>query len=452
MILVQNLHLPLNGNKITFILVVMCLLVVSCKPKQKLVNDRSTRVITNNTTKAKSKVDTIQWTEEILVNEISKMTDQPVELKDQYKIALFIPFNTGNYNSNDFVKQGSSEIRFANYYNGIKMALENLKQEGANFYVNVFDSDSENFEAKLNQCTDYDVVIGPYSRNRLKTAADFCKKNEIVNISPWQASSKITSDNPFHVQLRPNQTDYYEAILQDAITKYSAEQIFLLGRPDKTDRGRIGYFQKMASAMQNLPKGQKPLNEYSIELDSLDNEALTYDKIFIDGDVSVFILPQWSSEDEGFLYDCLRKLAIEKTYHSVVVYGMPIMIDSDRISFDYFQNLNIKVARAKWVDRTDPKVQSFRSSYFQRFNALPVSDALDGYDMMLYIGRNLVKDGKTFQFTLDQDRERYLQTAFDVQKVMQEGEERLDNFNNINYFQNRQLDIISFERDRLIRN
>lgn len=452
MILAQNRHLPLSGNKLAFVLILLSLLVFSCKPKKDLVDTRSTRVITNNATKAKSKVDTIQWTEEILENEISRMTDQPAELRDQYKIALFLPFSTSNFNPSDFMKKGSSEIRFANYYNGIKMALDELQAEGANLYVNVQDSESDSFEAKLNQCSDYDVVIGPYSRNRLKTTADFCKKNEIVNISPWQASSKITSDNPFHVQLRPNQTAYYAAILKDALSKYNPDQIFLLGRPDKRDKGRIGYFQKLANAEKNLPKGEKSLNEYLIEVDSLDNEALTYDELFLEDNTSVFILPQWSSEDEGFLYDCLRKLAIEKTDHSVVVYGMPIMIDSDRISFDYFQNLNIKVARAKWVDRNDPKVRSFRSNYFERFDALPVNDALDGYDMMLFVGRNLMKDGKTFQYTLDQDRDSYLQTSFDVQKVMLSGDDRLDNFNNINYFENRKLDIISFDRDRLIRN
>ncbi len=453
MISVRNLLQPLSGNKIFVIFLISILSFTSCKTKKKISDTPKTRPSTSQPTRPgpKSKVDTIRWTESVLDNADAIVVEQSAEFKTNYKLAILIPFESNRYEPSQFERFGSKENRFANYYNGVKLALEELEREGANFTVKIIDSGVGNLNPKLNQLKDFDLIIGPYSRDQLKETALFCKKNEIVNVSPWQASSKIAKDNPYHIQLRPNQTAYYDAMVKHALSKYDVDQIWMVGRDTKTDSGRINYFQRSAAALLNTPKGQNPLNEYIVDVDSLINDATTYDELFIEDKENVFLFPQWSSEDEPFLYDCLRKLAVEKGSNDLVVYGMPVMIDSEKISFDYFQNLDIHVTRAKWVDRHDPKVKSFRKYYFDRFNALAEDDALDGYDMMLFIGANLIKDGKTFQHTLDQDNSRYLQTSFDIQKVSLSETDRLENFNKIDYFENRNLDIIRFRKDRLIR-
>ena len=453
MISVQNRLLPLNGSKLALLFIFCMLLVSSCKTKKKVTSNKGPRTTTPQTTRPspKSKVDTIQWTEEVLANDATIINETVTETKDSYNISLLIPFESSRYDPNQFLAKESSENRFANYYNGVKLALDKLRSEGANFNVKVIDSEAGDFTSKLKSLDNQDVIIGPYNRDRLKETAAFCRKNEIVNISPWQASSKIATDNPFHVQLRPNQTSYYNAMLNHALKKYTADQIFMIGRETSRDKGRINHFQNTAKAILNHKSSSKPLNEYFVNVDSLINDATTYDSIFVENKTNVFLFPQWSSDDESFLYSCLRKLAIEKGSNDFVVYGMPILIDSDKITFDFFQNLDIHCTRAKWVDKSDPVVEDFRRFYFERFSALPEDDALDGYDMMMFIGSNLAKEGKNFQYRLDKDRNDYLQTSYDIQKVTLDKSSQTDNFNQIDYFENRQLDIIRFRQDRLIR-
>ena len=453
MILVQNRRQLLNGSKHLMLFFFCMILVSSCVPKKKVTSDKGPRNTSQQTSKPgpKSKVDTIQWSEEVLANHSSILNETPKEIKSSYKVALMIPFESSRYEPKQFLAKESAGNRFANYYNGVRLALEKLESKGASFSVQVIDSEAGDFTNKLNRLEDQDVIIGPYSRAQLKETASFCRRNEIVNVSPWQASSKIASDNPFHIQLRPNQTAYYDAMIEHALDKYDANQIFMIGRDTKTDKGRIGYFQRTALDILNQKSPAKPLNEYYVNVDSLINDATTYDSIFIQDKTNVFLFPQWSSDDESFLYSCLRKLAIEKGSNDFVVYGMPIMIDSDKITFDFFQNLDIHCTRAKWVDKKDPKVEEFRKYYFQRYKALPEDDALDGYDMMMFIGSNLMKEGKTFQYKLDQDRGEYLQTSFDIQKVNLDKSAQNENFNQIDYFENTKLDMIRFMQDRLIR-
>jgi len=458
MISVPNRQQPLSGNKLSILLFGILLLFSACKTTKKSSTSRTstntdrTRTTTNNSRSNKAKVDTIYWKEEKLDAEIAVMTDQNMEKKGDYAVTLFIPFNSDNYSPSSLMKKGSQDFRFANYYAGVKMALKDLEREGVSMTVNVKDSESGDFTQKLNNQEKTDVIIGPYNRTQLKQTAEFCRRNKIVNVSPWQSSSKITEDNPYHVQLRPNQTAYYDAMVTDALQNFRSDQIYVIGRDSNKDQGRIRYLQKTAAALKNMDENAKPLQVYTVDPDSLINDALTYDEIFDPLNPSVIIFPHWSSEDESFIYDCLRKLAIEKGQSNLTVYGMPIFIDSDKITFDYFQNLNIRVARAKWVDRNDPKVKDFKNRFYQTYNALPADDALDGYDMMMFIGSNLWENGNKFQHVLDQDNQSYLQTSFDVQKVISKDAKRLDNFKSVNYFENRNLDIISFQRDRLVRN
>jgi len=453
MILAQSRRLLLNGSKILLLSLFCIVLVSSCTPKKKITTNDGPRTTSQQTSKPgpKSKVDTIRWTEEVLANDPEIFEEVPKELKSAYRVTLLIPFESNRYDPKQFLAKESSGTRFANYYNGVKLALEELESEGASITVKVLDSETGDFTSKLNRLTDQDVIIGPYGRDQIKETAAFCRKNEIVNVSPWKALTKIASDNPYHVQLRPKQTAYYDAMLKHALSKYEPSQIFMIGRDTKKDRGRINYFHRAALAELNQKSPAKPLNEYFVNTDSLINDAITYDSIFIEDRQNVFLFPHWSAEDESFLYSCLRKLAIEKGNNDFVVYGMPVMIDSDKFTFDFFQNLDIHVTRARWVNKTDPDVVAFRKYYYQRFKALPEDDALDGYDMMMFIGSNLVKEGKTFQYTLDQDQSQYLQTSFDIQKVTLDASSQNDNFNQIDYFENRKLDMIRFQRDRLIR-
>ncbi len=458
MILAQNRLRLLSGNNILFGLVFFCFLLTSCKTKKPMTN---TRPVNNSPKYAKStiksKVDTIQWTEK-KVNSvqssgsvISPMSDMPMEKKSEYKVVLFIPFKSGNYNPDKLLIGGTSENRFSNYYAGVKLALDDLKFEGVNIDVEVFDSESGDFQKKLNTAVDADIIIGPYDRNQLKKAAEFCKKNQIVNISPWQSSSKITSNNPYYVQLRPSLTKYYDAIVEDAVQQYRKDQVFLLGRDNKKDLARMNHMQKTAAALTNDQSGQKYFQEFIINPDSLVSEATTYDEIFSPDETTVFILPNWSGEDEDFIYNALRKISAEKLARTVIVYAMPIALDSENINFDFYSNLNIKVARAKWVDKNDNKIQQFRTRFFNTYNALPVNDAYDGYDMAKFVLGNLWRNGKTFQHILHMDNSQYLQASFDVIKVFNEEDASLDNFNNINYYQNFNVDIIEFRNGKLQR-
>jgi len=449
---VQNHQRLLNGNKI-FCFIIACLLLslYACNGTKKVAN---TKVINPSTSKDKDsvqrgggKVDTIHWTEIDRTKEYnSTIENLDLEKKDRYKVSLLFPFEIGTSDSRDVMDQQSKLGKMTNYYSGVRMALDQLESEGINLDVDVFDAESGNFDMKLQQCRSSDVIIGPRSREHLSIAANFGKNNNIPVISPWRSSTKTTSDNNFFVQLKTSLRSHFTKIVEHAKAEFSDDQIFLLGRKrTKTDYSYMKYMQQLAAAINN-DGNENPLQEFYLDEDSLRLGEFAFDSIFIEDQTTVFLLPNHSfSADEDFVYNTARKMNGEKGLENVILYGMPILLESDKIKFDLHRGLNMRICRSSYVDRNNIQIKEFRKSYFEQYGGFPSDEAMEGFDMMIFIGRSLYNYGRKFQYFLDTYESSLLQTKFDVKKVFKDGAE--DNFKNIQYFQNDHLYILTFENN-----
>jgi hypothetical protein len=208
-------------------------------------------------------------------------------------------------------------------------------------------------------------------------------------------------------------------------------------RDTKTDRSWLKYFQAAAKSAYNLTE-EKPFTEYFIKEDSVNQGSNVFGPMLNKGK-RVFVFPNYSYKDEMYLYGAMRRLQAEKAGRHVNVYGMSILKDSEKMTFDYFQQLNIRIPTSKYVDSESEEVKAFDAKFYDKFGALPDIDAYEGCDNLLFIGRNISKYGRNFQYNLNEDRGYYLQTSFDIQPF--KGEESV---NSLDYFENKHLDILEF--------
>jgi len=415
MISVPNLQRLLSGNRLnttSAILLVVVLLLSACGGTDQAVN-RTPRTKTPTPEKdtevtkvvKKDKVKEVEWKEgkdekKPPIEEPKKVTIDDVEIlkEDVYDITYFLPFDARQYG------------------------------DGSNA------SD----------------IVGPYSRKALKVAADYAAKQHIPLVSPWQASSKIAKENPYYIQLRPNLDEHYVSIFSDIKNNYQdLEHVHIIARnTDIKDSKRLKKLQRMAKKVWG-DSDENHLQELLVVQDSIDYGQTAFDSIFVTDQPNVMIIPNWSFEDEAFIYGTLRRLSVEKGITDVVVYGMPIMIESDKINFDHYSALNMKVARSKFVDERDGDVNRFKSDFLRKYGALPTDDAYEGYDNLMYIGRNLTEYGKNFQYFLGKDDGYYLQAGYKVSPT-KKGQEMKDP-RDVDYFENKNVDIIEFENNRFVR-
>lgn len=454
MISVRNHQLQSSGNKLAGLIVLLVALLLSaCKTKDQL--PRKPRTTTpppkkKQVLKPKPKVDTVQWTEverEVKSEDPDKGDEfEGASSRSSYDVAVLFPFDAAS------MKEATdTDDRFVNYYGGMLMALDILNNQGKQLNVSVRDIGDRNtkLDDEVAQLVGgADLVIAPFHKRQVKAVAQYGLRKKTTVVSPWLVSSKVTKDNPYYVKLMPDLTDYYQAIMSDITSRYHKEQVVIIG--NDSDGSKIKYLQGLAKAMYGTGN-DLAIEQYIVDQDSLMNGETAFDSIFYRQDDLVVVIPNYSNSDESFVYNCVRRLAVEKGEKKVVTYGMPLILDSDRMEYDYFKSLNMHVARSKYVDREDHRVQSFKRDYYARFGAIPTDDSYEGYDMMMYVGESLWESGKTFQTRNSGISDKYLQSSFLIAGKPKKDVEMVTGPEDVEYYSNKKIDIISFKDGRFTR-
>lgn len=453
MISVRNRRQLLSGNKYVYLLL-LSLVVSACSTTERLPRrTKKKQDKTNKRIEIEPKLDTIVWTE-VDEDEKPPITDgdskRKLNLLDDYVVDVLFPFDLSELAKEELT---DSDNRYLQYYAGMLMAIDILDKQGKKMTINIKDIGDRKADVKRSVSRlvskNSNVIVAPFHKEQVKAVADYGKRKQIPVVSPWLVSSTVTKENPYYIKLMPDITEYYFAIMEDISRRFNKNQLVLIG--DKGDRNKLDYLQELASTLfTDLEEGEK-VQEFIVNTDSLANGVTAFDNIFNRRDTLVVLIPNYSGSDESFLYGCVRRLSVEKGDTPVVVYGMPILLNSDRMEYDYFYGLNMCVARSKFVDKYDNRVKAFERDFIARFGSIATEDAYEGYDMMMFLGESLWKYGTSFQYHLDRKSTYYLQSAFDIQKKHPKSALESEKFDEIDYFVNKQVDIIRFKDNKFSR-
>ncbi len=414
-------------------------------------------------TEVTGQVDTVKWTDAspsvsdpIDSDPSQYLEEEPTEPQEEnpnetgvfttYNVAIMIPFNSHKVNA---LEGGihSSSFSALHYYEGAKMALDELNADGVNLNVSVMDTKRSESEVEnlLNRSTllNAHMIIGPYSSKPLVKVAEFSKKNKKPLLSPVNTSGTITSQNPYYVQINPSLESHCRAITAHAVERYEDDQIVLVCRNKEAEVKRLKYFQdanKEIKGSMATPKFKEFIIDATVaeeygELDLL--PLIKTDK------TTVFILPSYSNET--FISNFMRQLAISKGPNKVVVYGMPKWMKFNRISYDYYERLNVHVSSANYVNKDDFKIKEFYRKFYERYGTLPRENAFQGYDAVMYFGKQLNKHGMNFVTEIDSEFEEHLSTKFEFERNVNAADAANENFDKINFVENKFVNILRFK-------
>jgi hypothetical protein len=465
MISAPNLLQQLNGNRF-FMLLLFAFLLSSCTVLKPSDDDKSSSKVyypdkeKKDTVKDTIKPDTLQWIKNEKIEEVKEQPDTTKELgdkstdfKESYKIDILIPMDSYTVVGNLEDIEQSSTNSMLHYYAGMIMALVELKEKGANLVVNVYDAPVDSDRTKdylaIAKRDKPDLIIGPNEKEQLKKVNEFCRENAIMVVSPWKAIPNSSGNNPYYIQLKPSLETYYEKMVQDIDERFNTDEIYLIGLDDASSRSRIKNIQSIHNKNISLPNDY---NTLFINQAILESENPVLKQIFSGaGKRKVIILPNWSFRDEDFLFSCLRKINLEKGTYQIEVYGMPIMLNSEKISYDLFKSLNIRIVSPNFLDDTDYLIKEFKSDFYKQFNVFPEAEAYEGFDMMSYLGSILIEHGRKFNEAIENHEIEMLTTGYKITRKNQETENANPEVNSSGYFENKKLYIIGFENNKFVK-
>ena len=454
MISVLNLRRRLNGNNpVFFMLLLMGLSLASCGAFKK-ASDKDTKsertepeeitgkkVYNPKTgryeypTEVTQEMDTIKWKDNTNTADpisSSNTSDRPggnsdtgpggeigdpdTQRKAVYKVAVMLPFMTNKSSQGSGVDTRAK--RSIQYYGGMKMAFDKLDRLGVRLDVSVLDTKASRSEVeallKHPDVQQADVIIGPMRKDNAKIVATYGKRHKKPVISPTNPSTDVSKNNAYYVQVNPSLQAHCEAITKHVKDRYKTEQVVLVSRHKKAEVNRLKYFQNANHVLQGSTSVSR-FKEYVVTDQTADYREIDVTPYILDGETTVFVVPSWSNE--SFIYSLLRKISIAKGKNKVVVYGMPQWMNYERISYDYYENLNVHISSANYVDLNKTEIKNFKQDYFNRYGEIPDLEAFAGYDMMLYFGRMLQTFGNQFQHSIDGEKATGLQTRFEFDPV-----------------------------------
>ncbi len=487
---VQNHPLPLSGNKLIALFLLLGLfsacdlfrpLVTPIPPPQKdkekeedLGEIGGGRVYNPETGQFESaeevlvqRMDTIRWrqistrdyppiTSDTKATDISSTANSPRDgergskLLNNYNVAILLPFMANRFGDGE--DRLDPNARWAiEFYSGIKLALAQLNEEGINLTVNTYDTKGDPRQVELllqkeaNTFNNTHLIFGTVRSECATLVANFAKQREIPFVSPFIASTSITRQNPYYIQVTPSLATHLEATTKHIKDNYNSDQVVIVAKKNEDELKRMQYIQQINQALSGSSYAKR-FEELVIEDSSPNLGKTNIAQLLRAGRTTVFFIPSWS--DKAFIFAFLRKAFASRSNNTpIVVYGMRQWRFFDDADFNHYENLKLHISSEYNLDVYLPEVRTFRQRHYEQYGKAPSAEAIRGYENMLYFGRMLhLRGTKFFQF-FEEETKTYFHTKFEFVPVQAEGENsaRRDKLDNIDRFENKFVHILKFE-------
>lgn len=342
-------------------------------------------------------------------NEANRLLSQnkPSQSVNVMKVGLLLPF---------LDESGRGHLRLQEYYEGFLLAVEEMKNEGANLELYVFEIGKGNDTQKLGsllgtmEMKSLNLIIGGVNDEQIRVISDFSKENNIKYVVPFSQSNGEVLNNGNIFQVNP---------LASA-THTKASSLFL-----ETFRNANVIF---------VSGGRNDKAEFLSELQlNLRKNSVKYEAISASGSLSTSILPLLSNNKENviipasgdantlrIIIDELKKVQDTNPGYVIRLFGHPEWQTYTNLVDDYHL-FGTYIYSPFFIDEKDIETRKFRDKFRKWYdrNLMETypSYGLWGYDTGLYFLTALRRNGTQFEQNIQRIRVNTLQFAFHFERL-----------------------------------
>jgi len=339
------------------------------------------------------------------------------ELKTEYSIALFLPFNIDAENTSDPEKgatatasaEAISKTAIAlRFYEGALLAIDSVKKSKFNAKIYVYDiddKDSNNITTLLKkpELLKMDLIIGPLYGSSFIPAAKFAKEHMIPIVSPFAKVNKILFNNPYVCKVSPSEILQVEQMAHFVTDTFKLQNIIAVSSQNMEEYPIFNAFKRVAN--DGLFKAGRA---------AADTVKLVYNINALQGmlqldRVNVIVLP---SNNQSFVSDVINKLNVLNDKYKIVLFGMQRWMQYDNMDYEYFNELDVHIPSNGFVDYEKADTKNFIQKYRDRFKTEPDMYAFQGYDVTYYFLSALQKYGSGFLNNLSSNYYNGLENGF----------------------------------------
>ena len=307
-----------------------------------------------------------------------------------HSIALILPFHLDRINPRtaDLKAIGKADLAIE-FYQGFKLALDSLAAEGANYKLEVFDSQENELQivnlARARSVLSNDLIVGPIFPESIKTFGEFANLGEKLQVSPLAASDPAQFNNTRLVSLT-NNIDQHGWKIADFINrnyKPSNVNIVLINTQSNDD-------EKFASPVKN---SLRALSNNAFVINERPNSIGLEDHLLTDK-INLVIIASASRDFVLPTVDRLYKVSKEGT--KIEVFGHPNWAKVEFLNAEKMQWLNTRISSSYFINYKAANVKRFIARYRADYSFEPTEYAFKGFDTGYYFGKLLSRYGEKY--------------------------------------------------------
>ena len=350
---------------------------------------------------------------------------RPNRAKGYFNVAVMFPFRLDDFSAD---KRMRSNQYVYDLYNGIKLAKAQLQEEGITVNLFAYDVDNDaNRTLELVNSPAFaqtDLIIGPLYVEPNRIASAYANENNMLLVNPIATSSDLVANQPLSFLAQPSVT--WQA-------RKAAEQIRGIGNGMRRTAIYFGTSRKDSLLASAYQAEMKRLNFQILDFKKVGGSAQAMaDAMQFSGTTTAaqsatatppptsmalnHIFFASSNEDDGArMLDAMSRRRVSGS-----LIATASAFDFYRNSTSTFTRRDLYLLYPDYIDMTREPVVQFQEQYVAKRNTIPSVFALEGYDMMLFFGRQMAKHGIPFRnrTTLRTDpSDDYLLSGFDYSET-----------------------------------
>ena len=311
-------------------------------------------------------------------------------------ISLLLPFQVDE--SDSLMANGidpsycylSNRTRNSIYiYNGISLALDELKKKGYQIDLNVYDTKYDTNEIKniIQDSTfkNSHLIIGPIYSKNIKLIRGFSRTLNIPMITPFDIPNQALFRYPNMYKFFPSKVTQSAEIGNYLKAKKDDYNIILVS--NKEDKKSAAYAKIIAERFLDTIA----VNDSVFEIDSLTVVELTRGKPTYKAQKEIdrkkenlFVVAANDIPFLTYVFNDVLELSNSEKFHksSFTILSFQKIFDMSTIDIKYKNQFNIKFSSSGMIDYNDEFTLDFINNYQEKFSMIPHENSFLGYDLL----------------------------------------------------------------------
>lgn len=276
------------------------------------------------------------------------------------------------------------------FYNGVMMAIDSLKKEGADMEVWIFDSQKKN-QSLQSLCGEMkglnlSMIIASFSSStEQKAISDFSLQNSIPVISATFPNNTYITGNPFFAMVNPTWKTHVDAIAKYIAQNGTGKNIVLITRSGSME-DKIMQQLKNNGSKTELPS----FKTVTVRDNVSDSDVVTN----LDSNKNNMII--CGSLNETFGKNLVKVLNTAGKNFVIEAVGMPTWNGMGGTSGKASQNISVTITTPYNYQRSNSRIATLSKNYKAKYNASPGDMVFKGYESVYHFTKLLIANPGNF--------------------------------------------------------